>query len=296
MTDVLPVIGAHVGVKDEVELLPLALEHLRRIGVGPVTVFDMHSTDGTREWLAKVLPDRPELQVIDCPPDATEASLITDFAQNVRQFKADWVLMLDADEFPLPRSGDLRHDLSEAEGDIVTLRRHNVALGPSGALLPLPVTPADYPRIPLYIRRDPTFAKTLRNDPADYWLRGVPSAKVAVRPGRLERFAAGMHGAFTNSEAEAAQAVSPDIIVAHLALTTFDRFARKIANVRALFEKYGDDFPKGFGWHWHRWVQLAERGELRAEYDRSICFDQDLARLKAEGAVASAEDVIKGLG
>lgn len=286
-----PSVGAHIGVKDEIDLIAAMLAHLRGIGIAEIVVHDMQSTDGTREWL-----ENQDLRVIDSPQGASEENLIALFGETVKSMSSTWVLMLDADEFPLPWSGDLRHDLAEVQGDIVTLRRHNVALGPQGALLPLPVTTADYSHIPLYIRRDPAFAKTLDANPVDYWLRGVPNPKVAVRPGRLERFAPGMHQAFTVGASEAPQAVPPEVIVAHLALTSYDRFARKIDNIRAMFNKQGDTFPKGFGWHWYRWVQLAERGELRAEYDRSICFESDLARLKAEGALASAEDVLNGLG
>jgi hypothetical protein len=187
----------------------------------------------------------------------------------------------------------LRRDLAGVEGDIVTLRRYNVALGTKGARLPLPVTPADYPHIPLYVRRERAFAKALDANPADYWLRGVPTPKVAVRPGRLERLASGMHGAFTL--AGAAEVAPPEIVVAHLPLTSYSRFVRKVENIRDMFAAYGDTFPKGFGWHWHRWVQLSERGELRAEYRHSVCLESDLKRLKAEGTIASAEDVLRGL-
>ena len=293
MPDALPTIGAHVGVMDEIDLIAACIGHLRQIGVSQIVVHDMYSTDGTREWLTQATEGHADLAVVSYPPGTTEDLLIAFFAETVRGFHTDWVVMLDADEFPLPRSGDLRQDMAVARGDEVSLRRHNVALGSEGALLPLPVSTEDYADIPLYVRMESRFQWALAENPADYWLRGVPNPKVAVRPTLLQGFGPGMHATRAPGAAQATPQVLPGIVVAHLPLTTYKRFAHKIDNVRALFAEQVT-WPAGFGWHWRRWVELAERGELRAEYDRSICSPAELARLHLEGAVRSAAEVLSG--
>ena len=52
-------IAAHVGVKDEIELLPHCLTHLLAIGVDRLLVTDMGSTDGSWEWLQEAASGLP---------------------------------------------------------------------------------------------------------------------------------------------------------------------------------------------------------------------------------------------
>ena len=46
-------IAAHIGVKDEVELIERVINHLQAIGIDVFVICDMYSTDGTSEILEK---------------------------------------------------------------------------------------------------------------------------------------------------------------------------------------------------------------------------------------------------
>jgi hypothetical protein len=110
-------LAAHIGVKDEIELLPHCIAHLRTIGV-----------DGTREYLQ-------EQEGVDFHV------LHSSNAAAIRECSADWVLAIDADEFPLTSSGDLREALAGVEADALRIPRYNVVLGPQGPCHPLPCPP-----------------------------------------------------------------------------------------------------------------------------------------------------------
>ena len=80
--------------------------------------------------------------------------------------------------------------------------------------------------------------------------------------------------------------------MAHLPLTTLARFIRKVENIRDVMRHHDSYFGPNQAWHWRRWLQLAERGELDSEFGRSIFSDALIAELRAEGTIRSAADML----
>lgn len=281
-------IAAHIGVKDEATLIGPCIEHLRRIGVETFIVCDMASTDGTREILRCL--EGPEFRVIDSSNSESPDTWNRINADAIASCGADFVLAIDADEFPLPRSGDLRADLDDA--DIIQLPRYNTVLGREGLLLPLPCTARDYPHTRLIAKSLPKFRDRLAEDPALAWIRFVPLPKIAVRPEFVAGIKDGMHDVVPHPGQAPRRAVSANIIIAHAALTSFDRFARKVENIRGMFAALDSQLAANFGWHWRRWVDLADRGCLREEFGNSVMSDDDILRLEQEGIIRSAADLL----
>lgn len=289
-----PRVAAHVGVIDEVELIGPCLDHLRSIGVGDIVVHDMGSSDGTREVLRA--REGPDLRVIESsnaePADQWHQSI----AEAVRALDADWVVTIDADEFILPREGNLPAALARADGDVIRLPRYNMVLGPDGLRLPMPLGPDRYGKVDLFARAEPDFRDRLRQDPTLFWLRAVPLHKTAVRPAGVGRFTDGMHAVIPQPGAKLREGVAGDVLIAHAALTTYPRFARKIANIREVFRLHEGALSPGFGWHWRRWVALDDAGALRGEFERSHLSWDALAQLRADGVVQSAADLLSAGG
>lgn len=283
-------LGAHIGVKDEAGLIGPCVAHLRALGVTAFAVHDIASQDGTREWLRA--QEGPGFRVIDVRDDDSEAHLNASVQAAVAGLDADWVLMLDADEFPLARGGDLRAALAHRGEDAVTIPRFNVALGPGGPRLPLPPRPADFSRTDLFALADPDHRRRLDQDSSLAWLSGVPAPKVAVRPSRVGRVGPGGHSAKARAGGAATMGVADGTLIAHLALSDYSRFARKVANARATLAHVEGTVSPNFGWHWRRWVALDDAGGLRAEFDRSVLSEEGLARLRAQGAVRTAADLL----
>lgn len=287
-------VAAHVGVKDEAGLIGPCLDHLRRIGVHDIVVQDMGSNDGTREILRT--REGPNLRVIDSSNTEPDDLWHRRVAEAVRDLDADRVVMIDADEFILPRDGDLPAALARIDADLVRLPRYNVVLGPDGLCLPMPADPSRYSEIDLFARAEPDFRDRLLQDPTLFWLRAVPVHKIAVSPKAVGRFQDGMHGVVPLPGVQLREAIAEDVLIAHAALTDYDRFAQKVVNIREVFRLHEGALAPGFGWHWRRWVALDDQGELRDEFERSHLSAGDLAQLRAEGIVRSAAELLASGG
>ena len=112
-------------------------------------VCDLGSKDGTRDFLAE--QEGPDFQVID----SSNAEPVEDWrrrnAAAIGQIKADWALILDADEFPLAPGGDLKGALARVEANLIQIPRYNMVLSAQGLPVPLPPSQADYAKLDLYV-------------------------------------------------------------------------------------------------------------------------------------------------
>ncbi|WP_374428061.1 glycosyltransferase family 2 protein [Ideonella dechloratans] len=291
-------IVAVVGVMDERELLPECVRHLYDIGVDEVVVRDAGSTDGSLEWAQA--HQGPRLRLV--PVSEEEKTQPPVWHAREREIaemtRADWVLHLDADEFWLPATGQLRdspqwHD--EAL-DLIRVARYNVALGPSGREVPWPPSPHTFDRLWLFARPIPEFRQHLQTHPLTPWISGVPVPKIAVRPRHLATLEPGCHEAHGLAGQPFVRAASRDIVTAHLPFSTFGRFARKLANIRALFRDYPERFPPGAAWHWRRWAALPDDAAVQAEFALQHLDAQEFATLQADGALQSARQLLDRLG
>jgi glycosyltransferase involved in cell wall biosynthesis len=287
-------IAAVLGVMDEATLIAPCVEHLRRIGVDEIVVGDVASTDGTREWLRS--QEGPGFRVLDMSNSESGESWTRRMTEAATGADADWIVMLDADEFPLPAGGELRPLLAEIQADLLYVPRYNVVLAPEGPRMPLSPGPDAYGRIELYARADPTLRARLTSDAAGggdaSWLRFVPLPKIVVRREAIGGLADGMHDIVAHPGATVRRTVAPGLVTAHLALSHYERFARKVANAREMFRQHEGTLAPGFGWHWRRWIELDDRGLLRDEFARSITPEPEIAALRHAGVVRSAADLL----
>lgn len=282
---------AHVGVKDEIDLLPRCIEHLFAIGVDRVIATDMGSTDGSLEWLQQAGQRLPLVlqRMNDRDPDSLQHWCDRVLAA-VRAEGADWTLFLDADEFPLPRSGRLKDCQSMHDADILVLDRFNVPLGPQGPRFPPALDPAHFAQIPLLVKPIPDFHDHLAAGGDTPWIRGVPGPKVLARTALIGKLAIGGHDVEPVAGSRARRLRPNDLLIAHLPFTSRTRFRNKVANLAEAIAANQDLFAGRIGWHWQRWLRQWRAGELDAEYERQVFDDTTLAALSAEGVVTSAAD------
>lgn len=286
-------LAAQIGVKDEVDLIGPCIAHLRAQGVGRIWIQDMGSTDGTLE--AVRADGGSDLVVIENSVTATDADLEAAMLGVVRaaaDWGADWLLLLDADEFVLAPGGDLAGVLARVTEPLVLMPRYNVALGPGGLTMPLPPGAADPRDILVYAQAEKWYRKKLEADPTLAWLRFVPLPKAAVRPASLGRVVHGMHDARGPDGEPLAQAGDVPLVVAHVPLSDYGRFARKVANIAEVFRLHAADTPGNFGWHWKRWMASAEAGTLGAEYAASCLDAAQIAELREAGVLRSVAELL----
>jgi glycosyltransferase involved in cell wall biosynthesis len=127
-------IGAFVGVWNEVELIERCIMHLRKIGVDQILVCDMYSTDGTAEILESFISE--SLAVIKIGIQVPGDIFLDRCQEAVKRLDADWIMFVDADEFILPLTGNIRDCPLLMNADLISLRSYNVVCTSTGWLWP----------------------------------------------------------------------------------------------------------------------------------------------------------------
>jgi aminoglycoside phosphotransferase (APT) family kinase protein len=284
--------GAYLATMDDIDILPAAIAHLRRIGVSTIVVEDYGSTDGSLDVLAEA-ETRGDVWVLH--PTAEDPYEVWD-GINValsRTLGVDWMLFVDADEFWLPASGSL-HDLGELSvADVVTVRRYNVALGPDGPLLPGDLPADAYDEVWLYGRPAGGMFLRLREGDDVPWIGGQLEPKILVRPDAVRRIHNGDHGVDCGDGCR--KAIARDVIIAHVPFRSLAQFERKALNYQRAIEAFPEWYAEFQGWQWVRWARQLAEGRLGEEWARQMLDGAELERLRADGTLRSAAAMLERL-
>lgn len=288
-------IAALLGVKDEVELIGPTVDHLRSIGVGLIVVYDLGSTDGTKEVLETYRS--ADLRIVhqtDLNADLDEFRRgIGAVIDLVVAANADWLLIQDADEFWLPATGNLKECAMLDRVDLLSVVRFNVPPIKDATMLYPPFSPDKYDRVPLVIKSHSNFRKFMRQNPTTPWILRVPVPKVMVRPALIVSFLQGGHGVVPREGVVLRRIEPADLLIAHLPFTTQTRFTRKIANIRRNLQVHDKNYRADAAWHWRRWTALIEDEGISAEFERSRFDAETTDRLRRQGIVRTAAEVFK---
>jgi glycosyltransferase involved in cell wall biosynthesis len=287
-------IAAHLGVKDEVELIGDAIAHLRAIGVDQIVAVDGFSTDGTADILAQHSnrDDFRFVQIDDLEPD-TNVWLRKNL-DAIAGIEADWIIFLDADERWLPATGSLHDCAGLADVDLLHVPRFNVVLGADGSTMPSLPGPADYADALLYVEPIPRFRLHLQANPDTPWIRGVPVPKAMARPERIAGLVDGMHDIIPNEGSPLRQKRPEDLVIAHLPFSSLSRFERKIKNIRHMLQVHDEYCGETIAWHWRRWLTLADAGKIGEEFERQKLDATGILKLRGDGVVRSAAEMLAG--
>ena len=113
-------------VRNELDVLPLVLDHLEAQGVDQVLVADNGSTDGTLEMLQARASQGRLLLARDSEAAYYQAAKMTLLARAAWRAGADWVVPFDADELWFAAHGLLADHLRRTPADVVGARLFNV--------------------------------------------------------------------------------------------------------------------------------------------------------------------------
>lgn len=299
-------IAAYLSVKDEAGIIHDTISHLRSIGVDYIIACDISSTDGTAELLRAYESDNFHLVTIS--DDAMGSRVSAEESWSLKSFTqfnnapADWVIFLDADEFWLPASGNLKGCRALLLADIVTVRRLNIVLGPDGPMTPFPMKPEQYDQVLLYADPIRDNRKHMRAGSNLSWIRGEVMPKIMAKSGKIQALTPGMHNAVVPQDVSVRRMTADDVVIAHLALSTRERFYRKVANVRDIYTKNGIDLSAagetwqeyGIAWHWRRWASMRAPLDLANEFERNVLSADELSKFRHAGIIRPASDILSG--
>lgn len=95
-------------VRDELDVLPLVLDHLFNQGITNVLIADNRSSDGTREYLlAREAEDQRLHVALDSEPAHIQSEKMTVLAHAAWRSGAEWILPFDGDEFWFARGASV---------------------------------------------------------------------------------------------------------------------------------------------------------------------------------------------
>lgn len=251
-------------IKNEADIIADNIRVHARLGVDSFVVMDNGSTDGTREILDK-LQQEVEMTIIDRPVlDYQQSNWKTEMARVARKkHGAHWVITNDADEFWIPKQGDLKTELT-ATGSIIYCPRVNVLFDrkafDDGAPYYEQCHRVQYPiRYPKGIQQQQEQLSIML---------GEIHGKVIVRTLGLLRVKGGNHRAW-HLWGRLNQKASDNVTVYHFPIRSKARFIDNISNRKALLEKG----VSKMGDHYRRWVSMLEQNKLEEEFNRLTLTD-----------------------
>ena len=288
-------IAANLNVLDEVEFIERCIKHLRSIGVDLIVLTDIGSLDGTTEIVQQVAGD-PDVHLIQMDRDENPWGFPERmYERTLAQFEVDRVLFLDADEFWLPRNGNLKETPSIAQNDALSVRRLNVPLIRDRSLLPVDLSPSNYANLFVVANPIGEAERRFQTDPDLAWIMTQIGPKTIINPRTVQGVGMGTHQVMEKGQVNPTVFWADDVIIAHTPFSSPARFVRKLANIERSMNVFGHRLVGSHAWHWRRWLRIARDGAVEEEFGRQIMSEERFRAALAEGTIQSVEMVLKTL-
>lgn len=270
--------------KNDVEIIRPNIEYHKEVGVDAFVIMDDGSTDGTREVLGDLskeanilLFDNPVTTKFD--PNSLEYMDMAKMAVN--EFRADWIIGCDQDEFWVPRRSDNLKKEIDRRHAVVSCKRYNM------------MPTHDY----LHDRDIPFYENTLKvkkpykhkgyresyefkkPDPEYPVLMIHILPKIICRTKGLIDIGIGKHYAEHES---GTKGQTDSIEILHFPIRSFGQFKKKVMSYDNYF-KNNPDTPRMIAWHAKRWCDKLHEGSLEREYRKQILTPKQRENFMSKG-------------
>lgn len=288
-------IAANLNVLDEAELIEPCIHHLRAIGVDLIVLTDLGSVDGTAERLDIFAQAADVCQIRLGRNEDPWGFPSRMYERTIAEFEVDRVLFLDADEFWLPRSGNLKDTFSIARSDALSVRRLNVPLTEEAPFLGFEFSPANYDNLFVIAQPLPDAERRFQNDPKLAWIMTEVGPKTIIRPETARAVGMGTHKVVEKGKVNPAVVWADDLLIAHFPFSTADRFSRKLENIQRSMMFFEHRLVGSQAWHWRRWLRLAQEGGTAEEFRRQVMSEERFRAFLSDGVIQSVETVFQSM-
>lgn len=260
-----PIVAGIAMVRNEADIIRVNVRHHLSLGLDWITVVDNGSTDGTDRVLQDLARDG-RLRWRRDDSLYRQSTQHTKLAREAQREGADWVLVIDADEFWHVRRGTLKGILARSQAVAIRARvvnfvqsRDQILSEPRGLLratakVPNPVGPPE-------TIREMVEADRIAHIEAAYPRKWIarPTAEIEISAGN--HHLAGIVGGLEDTD---------DIVCLHVPLRSRAHMEAKAAHGRRVEEA---GHRPGESWHVRRFKRLQEEGRLDQEWAANSCRD-----------------------
>lgn len=227
-------------VKNEADIIELAVKHLLDQGVDRLLIVDNGSTDKTLDILHGLAQSYPISVGTDAEPAYYQSEKMTWLADRAKEHGATWIIPFDADEFWFGTRLGLAQELAQAKAPILEAPIYNQFPQPGGGW---------------------------KLDPVPH-----REAKICFKPNRPYVISMGNHSLVGPGKISKNKTA-----ILHRPWRSFDQFERKIRQGAASLNL--TDLPEELGYHW-RTLGFASSDELQGVWSRLITgkkVEEDIA-------------------
>lgn len=250
-------------VRDEVDIILSFLKYHSKMGVDLILATDNGSIDGTTDVL-KSFEGTGKIKIFHEPSrNYLQDIWVTEMARRAySDYNADWVINGDADEFFIPRSGNIKDTLAQVNNtDILVVNRHDFVPIIRPEILAPPIEMTYRKKISLeWVSGKPITPKTIH--------RGFPDVII----GR------GAH----NVSSKYAKNISllPKIETFHYPIRSFKQFKSKVDHVGS-----GRRKNKLSSSRYSCWYPLLQEGKLEDVYQEYLFDDKRIEQSLISGEI-----------
>jgi len=264
-------------VRDEVDIIDENIKYHLENGVDMIVVIDNGSKDGTRDILDKYVKKGVLFYEVEDNHTFEQDKWVTRLIGiALKKYNATHVINCDADEFWTSKYGNLKRSIAENYfADIIKVGVRN--------FLP-PISKK---------------SKGFRSKDFKYYV-----AKTVLCPGEVEKrisgdllryeypekiitsrkiTSIGYGNDSVNSKVPIKEVKSESIFIRHYPIRSYSQFRGKVINGGSSYRKNPTKNPS-IGWHWKRWYDIYEKGDLQGEY-RKLCLSDSLKELLLSGVI-----------
>jgi hypothetical protein len=255
-------------MRDEEDVVRANVLHSLSLGLDGLFIIDNGSGDGTTAELRRLGSDkRVRWTRNDSPFYAQE--MLTSLAHEAFNAGADWIMSIDADEFWVPRRGNLKMVLASTEASRLRVKlfnfvQHRQQMEPSPfALLRMTRRPQQ-PIGPVHATEALVTANEIAYVEAEYSSKVISRTALGMVVEKGSHFIHGVPGS---------ELVTEEIFCLHAPLRSRSALDRKAEHGRRVEEA---GFEGSESWHVRRWRRLRDEDKLDAEWAANSYLNDEI--------------------